>query len=116
MPPPPPPPPRSAHFANAAAANAAADQFNPLASAAQLHAAGMLLNPAQLARPIQSSPQDLYYFSRRSFADDAADWPAGSASASSSSAGALSAALGVGLRELFERVNRAIENADKRYN
>lgn len=109
MPPPTPPPPRSAHFANAA------DQFNPLASAAQLQAAGMLLNPAQLARPMQSSPQDLYYFSRRSFADDAADWPAGSASASSS-AGALSAALGVGLRELFERVNRAIENADKRYN
>lgn len=56
--------------------------------------------PGQFAaRPLQSSPQDIYYFTKRSLSG-------------SDSSGPLLARL----QELLERVARAIDNADKRYN
>ena len=54
----------------------------------------------QFARPLQSSPQDIYYFTKRSL----------------SSSGLSSASLLNGLQDMLERVARALENADKRYN
>lgn len=74
--------------------NSAADQALP---GVQLPAAF-----GQYARPLQTSPQDIYYFTKRSFPSLASNL---------NSAGILS-----GLQELLERVAKAIDNADKRYN
>lgn len=61
----------------------------------------------QVPRPLQSSPQDVYYFTKRSMGG-APDGPFAS--------NLLNSALAAGLHDLLERVNRAIENADKKYN
>jgi len=57
---------------------------------------------AQYARPLQTSPQDIYYFTKRSLP---------SLMSNVNTAGLLG-----GMRDLLERVARAIDNADKRYN
>lgn len=57
---------------------------------------------AQYARPLQTSPQDIYYLTARSFP---------SLLSNMNTAGLLH-----GAQQLLERVARAIDNADKRYN
>lgn len=61
-------------------------------------------NPfAQFApRPIQTSPQDIYYFTKRSLPSLMSSFN--------------SEPLRAGLQDLLERLVRAIDNADKRYN
>lgn len=56
----------------------------------------------QYVRPLQSSPQEVYYFAGRSFPALASTFN--------------SAGFRAGVQDLLERVGRAIENADKRYN
>lgn len=57
---------------------------------------------AQYARPLQTSPQDIYYLSARSFP---------SLLSNMNTAGLLH-----GAQQVLERVARAVDNADKRYN
>lgn len=57
---------------------------------------------SQYARPLQTSPQDIYYFTKRSFP--------------SLMSGINTQGLIRGMQDLLERVAKAIDNADKRYN
>lgn len=54
------------------------------------------------ARPLQTSPQDIYYFTKRSLPGLMPSLNSGQ--------------LVAGFQDLLERVVQAIENADKRYN
>lgn len=75
------------------------------------------------ARPVQTNPQEIYYFTKRSMGAGGHQQQSGAASGSSglgswlpASSTINSAQLIDGLQSLIERVSRAIENADKQYN